>query len=151
MQLKPLLTLHADLREPTEVGAGPFGGRTIYDVSGGSFAGERLRGRVLPSGGDWALVDAKGVLRLDVRATLETDDGARIYVQYPGVLVINDKVTAALESGASTEFGDADFFTQPRFETGDERYEWLNRVVAIGEGRVLPSAVEYRIFAAVND
>jgi hypothetical protein len=40
--------------------------------------------------------------------------------------------------------------TQPRFETGDSRYAWLNRVVAVAEGRVLPSAVAYRVFKLVN-
>ena len=82
MRLEPLMILHADLKEPAAIGAGPFGVRQIYDVTGGTFEGDRLRGKLLPSGGDWLLVDAGGVGRLDVRATLETDDGALIYVQY---------------------------------------------------------------------
>lgn len=151
MRLQHLLDLHADLKQPLQVGPGPFGERAIYDVTGGTFSGERLSGRVLPSGGDWALIDARGVLRLDVRAALETDDGALLYVQYYGVVVTNEKVAAALEEGTSTEYGDTEFFTQPRFETGDERYGWLNRVVAVGEGRVLPRAVEYRVYALEND
>ena len=100
-------------------------------------------------GGDLAFlddIDAEGVGRLDVRGTLETDDGAKIYVQYPGVLVMNEKVQAALAGGGETAFGDTYFMTQPRFETGDPNYAWLNSVVAVAEGRALPGAVEYRVY-----
>ena len=151
MKLEPLMTYRAALKPPTQVGAGPRGTRAIYDITGGEFEGERLKGKVLPSGGDWILIDSDGVGRLDVRATFETHDGALIYVQYPGVIVMNEAVTGALEQGQEGQYGDTYFMTQPRFETGDERYAWLNRVVAVAEGRALPSAVEYRVFELLND
>jgi hypothetical protein len=144
------MDVHADLSAPIEVGACPSGSRSIFNVTGGSFKGARVRGKILPGGADWLLVDADGVGRLDVRIALETEDGARIYVQYFGVLVINEVIKAALKRGGSSEYGDTYFMTQPRFETGDARYAWLNRLMAVGEGRVRPSAVEYRIFALVN-
>lgn len=150
-KLEPLCTLHATLKPPVDVGATPSGARQIFDVTGGRVEGERVSGRVVASGGDWILVGADGVGRLDVRATVETDDGANVYVQYHGVLVFNDRVMAAMAGGGATEFGDTDFFTTPRFETGDPRYAWLNSVVAVGQGRLLPGAVEYRIFAVRND
>ena len=151
LELEPLMTLHGELRQPpTDVGSTPSGTRQIHDLVGGRFEGAKLRGTVLPSGGDWLLVGADGVGRLDVRATLETEDGARLYVQYPGVLVTNDKVFAALSQGGETQFGDTYFVTQPRFETGDERYAWLNSLLAVAEGRVLPGAVEYRVYAVQN-
>lgn len=151
MRLEPLMTLRATLKPPAQVGAGPKGTRAIYDVTGGEFEGERLKGTVVPSGGDWILIDGEGVGRLDVRATLETHDGALIYAQYYGVIVMNEAVTGALEQGREAQYGDTYFMTQPRFETGDERYAWLNRVVAVAEGRPLPSAVEYRVFEVCND
>ena len=150
MKLEPLLTFRADLKSPVEVGAGPLGRRTIFDVTGGTFDGPRLRGRVHASGGDWILFGADGAGRIDVRLTFETDDGAFLYVQYHGVLVVNEKVARALGSGGETQYGDAYFATQPRFETGDARYAWLNQVVAVAEGRVLPGAVEYRVYQAAN-
>ncbi len=151
MKLEPLMTFRAELRPPVDVGSTPHGRRMIFEVIGGSFEGPRLRGKALTGGGDWMLLDAEGVGRLDVRGTLETDDGAMIYVQYYGVIVMNEKVQAALAAGGETGFGDTYFMTQPRFETGDERYAWLNKIVAVAEGRVLPNAVEYRVFACVND
>lgn len=144
--LEPLLDYHATLKTPVVIGAGPFGTRQIFDVTGGAFAGPRLRGTILPSGADWLLVGPDGIGRLDVRATFETDDGARIYLSYFGVLHMNDRVVQALGSGGSTEYGDTYFFTQPRFETGDERYAWLNGIVAIGQGKIAPNRVDYRVY-----
>jgi hypothetical protein len=150
-RLEYLATYRADLKAPVEIGAGPNGTRMIFDVTGGSLEGPKLKGKLLPSGGDWLLIGSDGVGTLDVRGTLETDDGARIYVQYYGRLVMNEKVTQVLASGGGTEYGDTYFMTQPRFETGDERYAWLNSVVAVAEGRALPNAVEYRVYQVVND
>jgi len=151
MQLEFLLRYRADLKEPAQIGPGPFGNRMIFDVAGGTGEGPRLRGRLLESGGDWLLIGPDGVGRLDVRGTFETDDGARIYIQYHGVLEMNEKVTQALAQGQGIDFGDTYFMTQPRFETGDPRYAWLNRVVAVAEGRLLPRAVEYRVYQVLND
>ena len=122
MKLTPLMTMHADLKDPVSVGSGPHGDRVVYDVTGGTFEGEKLKGTLLASGGDWITIDSDGVGHLDVRATFLTDDGANIYVQYYGALVFNEKVAAALESGIPADFGDTHFVTQPRFETGDDRY-----------------------------
>jgi Protein of unknown function (DUF3237) len=150
MKLQQLMDVHADLSAPIEVGAGPSGRRSIFNVIGGNFEGARLRGKILPGGADWLLVDADGVGRLDVRITLETEEGGLVYVQYFGVLVINAAIKSALERGGSSEYGDTYFMTQPRFETGDARYGWLNKLVAVAEGRVRPNAVEYRVFELVN-
>ena len=150
-RLEYLMTLRADLKPVVEVGAVPSGNRQIFDVIGGTFEGPRLKGRLLQSGADWMLFGSDGVGRLDVRGTLETDDGARIYLQYHGVLVVNALLGKALASGGETNFGDTYFMTQPRFETGDSRYAWLNAVVAVGQGRNLAAAVEYRVYQVQND
>lgn len=109
MKLEPLMTVHADLRPPVEIGTGPYGNRVVFDVTGGHFEGARLRGTVLPNGADWLLIDADGTGHLDVRIILETTDGARIYVQYPGAIVINEQVNNALTQGGATEYGDTYF------------------------------------------
>jgi len=151
MEMRELMTYRAAIRGPVEVGTGPLGTRVIYEVTGGEFTGPRLRGRILPGGGDWLLFDSEGVGRLDVRATFETDDGAHIYLSYHGIMVLNEALSNALATGQETQFGDTYFVTQPRFETGDSRYSWLNRVIAVAEGRVVPGAVEYRVFEITSD
>ena len=66
---------------PLEIGTTARGTRRYYPGIGGSFEGPRLRGEVLPDGGDWLLTRRDGVLEQDVRTTLRTDDGAFIYVR----------------------------------------------------------------------
>lgn len=147
-KLEYLMTFHADLKEPVAVGKGSFGTRVIYDVTGGNFEGPRMKGKILPSGADWILIGDDGIGRLDVRATFETDDGALIYVQYFGVL---DLQAASGGDGINeTKFGDIYFMTQPRMETGDERYQWVNQLVVVGQGRTLKNAVEYRLYSVEN-
>ena len=149
MKLEYLLTYRAELKPAVNVGAGPNGTRQVYDVTGGTFEGPKLRGTLLPSGGDWIQVGSDGMGRLDVRATFKTDDGAHIYVQYFGVA----DFAAGMEKfsrGESTDFGEIYFITTPRFETGDERYAWLNRIVAVAEGRAGPGWVEYRVNQVVS-
>lgn len=147
---RPKLTLlceyDATLKPPVVVGSGPYGMRQIFDVTGGEVRGERLRGRVLPSGADWILVGADGVGRLDVRATIETHDGAFLYVSYTGLLHLDETVMKTLASGGTTEFGKTYFYVSPRFETGDPRYDWLNQTFLLSQGRIGPGRVEYRVY-----
>lgn len=142
------MELRADVRVRV-VGAGPFGTRQLFEVQGGEFKGPRLAGKVLPSGGDWMLIGADDVGRLDVRIMLETTDEALIYMQFSGVLEINGRVVAAASGERDGEYGDSYFVTQPRFETGDIRYAWLNRCVGLAEGRVGRGEVSYRVYRAL--
>jgi hypothetical protein len=144
------MTYHAMLRPPMPIGDGPFGSRMFFDVTGGRVEGPRIQGEFKGAGGDWLLVGADGFGRLDVRAQIETDDGAFIYLQYHGLLEMNDKIQAAMGEAGETEFSDQYFRTAPRFETGDERYSWLNQSVFLGEGRLYPGfGVEYRVYRVV--
>ena len=146
MNLVEEFTFKAQLKPPLPVGAGPIGTRMYYDVSGGEVIGDRIRGKLL-GGGEWALIGPDGFLRLDVRFQVETHDGAYLYIQYSGLLELNEKVQSALANGTGTEYGDQYFFTNPRIETGDERYAWVNTTLFIGEGHLLPnSSVEYRVW-----
>lgn len=148
MQFVHEFTFSGTLKPPLPVGAGPIGTRMYYEVTGGEIAGERLRGKVL-AGGEWALIGPDGFLRIDVRLQIETHDGAHLYVQYNGLLELNDAVQDALASGAGTDYGDQYFFTNPRIETGDPRYAWTNTTFFVGEGHLLPGlGVEYRVSRA---
>jgi Protein of unknown function (DUF3237) len=146
MNLEYEFTYQATLKEPVAIGLGPYGTRMVYEVTGGSFEGKRLKGNVLTAGADWILVGADGWGRLDVRAQLLTDDGAGIYVAYYGLLEMNEKVQRATTAGSATDYGDQYFRTNPRFETGDPRYSWLNHTLFVAEGRIVPHAVEYKVY-----
>jgi hypothetical protein len=145
------MTYYADLTLD-ECGTGPFGTRMIFNITGGEFQSDRMKGEIIGAGADWLLVGPDGYGRLDVRATLKTHDDAVIYVQYYGLIEITPQVMEVLGGGTTpTEFGDQYFFTNPRCETGDERYAWLNQTVLIGQGRVVPGPrVEYKVFRVAN-
>jgi hypothetical protein len=82
-------------------------------------------------------------------ATFETDDGALIYAQYYGVLRPEGDRPLA-QPGQPSEYGDAYFMTTPRFETGDERYSWLNGLICVAEGKRTARGLSYRVYAVVN-
>ena len=136
----------ATLKEPLQIGAGPFGARAFIEVTGGSFEGKRLNGKILPQGGDWILIGPDGYARLDVRVQLVTNDGAALYLQHTGLLEMNDKVAKALASGGSTDYADQYFRSSQRIETGDPRYIWLNQTIFVAEGRLGSGRVEYSVY-----
>jgi hypothetical protein len=139
-------TFTATLKQPVSVGPGPFGDRTFFEATEGKVTGDRLNGKVLSGGGDWILAGPDGFGRLDVRAILETDDDARIYVQYYGVIEYTDAVIKAVAGEKSSDYGDHYFRTTPRLETGDPRYAWVNQAVFVADGRIhLGPIVEYRV------
>jgi ketosteroid isomerase-like protein len=133
MELLYEITFDVDVQD---LGTTPSGQRRIVVVKGGSFAGPRLRGRVLPGGGDWLLVRTDGSRRLDVRGTLQTDDGALIYGSYLGVI-------RGTPDDPSTYY----FRTAPLFETAAPRYAWLNHVLAVGYGWRREGQIGYSVYA----
>ena len=146
MNLVQEFTCDATLKQPLPVGPGPIGTRMYYDVTAGKIIGERIRGKVL-GGGEWGLVGPDGFLRVDVRLQVETHDGAHLYIQYLGLLELNEAVKTALSNSTGTNYDDQYFYTNPRIETGDERYAWVNTTFFIGEGHILPNnSIEYRVW-----
>jgi hypothetical protein len=149
-RLEHIFDMHADLEAPQVIPGGPLGERQIFVVKGGTLEGPRIKGVILPGGGDWATRRADGVIQLDVRATIKTDDDAIIYAQYSGLLDAPMETIVAGVSGNDPPLTDYYFYTNPMFQTGSEKYAWLNRVVAVGRGRIVPSAAEYRVWATAN-
>ena len=146
MRLQSLFRAEITLAPPQELGAAPLGVRRIIPITGGRFRGERLSGRVLSGGADWQVIRADGVADLDARYTLETTDGALIYVRNRGYRHGPREVLERLAGGESV---DPDLYymrTTPLFETGDERYAWLNRMVAVATGARRPAAVELDVY-----
>src|SRR5262245_51847563 len=122
METRPLMTLQVAISTPQKVGAAPHGTRTIVPIGGGSFDGPRLRGRILPGGADWLLLRNDGVLELDLRVTLETDDGALVHMASFGLRHGPAEVIAALTRGERVDPATYYFRTTPRFETGHAKY-----------------------------
>ncbi len=149
-KLEHLYDMHADLEAPQVVGATPVGMRQIFVVKGGTVEGPRVRGKLLPGGGDWALVRSDGAVQLDVRATLQTDDDALIYGTYGGLIVAEPAVFGRLLRAEDVRLDEYYFYINPMFQTGAPQYSWLNRLIAVGRGKVVPGGVEYRVWAIEN-
>jgi hypothetical protein len=130
-----------------DVGATPFGHRRVVPVAGGTFAGERLRGEVLPhAGADWLLQRGNGSFQQDVRLTLQADDGTLILMSYRGVRQASPEVSAKLVRGERVDSSEYYLRIAPFFETSGARIAWLNDIVAVGLGERLPDGVVYDVF-----
>lgn len=146
LRSRPLMVLTALLDPPQALGDTPEGARKIVPVRGGMVEGDRIRGEILPgAAGDWARTRADGVLELDVRLTIRTEDGALVLMRYSGLRHGPPEVMAALARGEAVDPSAIYFRTAPRFETGDPRYLWLNRILAIGIGERLAGGPRYHV------
>jgi hypothetical protein len=128
------MTLQVVVPPPQKIGVVPHGTRVVAPIAGGTFEGPRLRGKVLSGGSDWTLLRSDNVLELDLRLTLETDDGASIGMTSFGFRHGPPEVLAALARGESVDPSKYYFRTAPRFETSAPQYAFLNRVIAIATG-----------------
>ncbi len=139
--LRLLYTCRVELGTTLAVGDGPHGFRRIVPIEGGSFSGPRLSGRVLPGGADWQVVRPDGVIEVDARYTLETNDGALIYVSNPGIRTGPPEVMERLARGEICDPREYYFRTRPVFETAAPEYGWLNRIIAVAAGERLARGV----------
>jgi len=119
---RPLMVLRLATSPTQDVGSTPEGALMIFPVVGGSFEGERLRGTVLAGGGDWVTRRSNGVMTLDLRITLETDDGSLIHMTFTGI----------------RDDANGYFRTVPRFEAAASKYAFLNRLLAVGTAEIRP-------------
>ena len=102
----------------------------IAPVTGGTFSGPGIKGTV-HGGADW-ITQVSGHSSLDVRITLETDDGELIYMSYTGII----------RSGENGRY----WRVRPIFQTASEKYDWLNHAVFIGKSKQVPGKVAYDVF-----
>jgi hypothetical protein len=134
MDTRLLMTLQVAVAGAQRIGPVPHGTRVTAPIASGHFESARLRGRVLPGGGDWTLLRSDGVLELDLRLALETDDGALIHMTSFGLRHGPPEVIAAIARGESVDPSTYYFRTTPRFETSHPKYEFLNRLLAVASG-----------------
>ena len=142
-----LLQLRAEFAEEQVLGDTPLGTRRILHAKRGSFLGPRLRGRILPGGGDWVLARRDGVAQLDIRFALRTDDDELIYSMAEGISDIVPAVRLRILQGEEVDPSEYYFRTALRFETGAQKYAWLNRLLAVGVGRRTATGMATEVFA----
>ena len=134
IELVPLMHATINLREPILIPDTPSGTRLIVEVESATFEGDRIKGKQKGvAAADWLTVGPEGTGTLDVRATLETDDGALIFSFYRGRLDATNPVGTSI-------------YAAPLYETGDERYAWINKIQAVAKGKTDGRLLEYEIY-----
>ena len=139
------LSLDVDFAAVVPIGATPAGFRGIAPVRGGMFAGERLSGTVAP-GHDWFVTRSDGVLVIDVRLTLTTDDNAVLYLTYRGRMTATPEAMAQFRKGEWMAASDYALTVIATFECGDARYAWLNDAIVVGTGAQRLEGPVYTLF-----
>ena len=146
MNTRLLMTMHVKVGSVLNIGAVPYGMRRTAPLGGGTFEGPRLRGTILPGGSaDWQLLRSDGVLEMDLRFTLRTDDGALISMRSFGLRHGPPEVIAAIGRGETVDPSTYYFRTMPRFETAHPAYVFLNRLIAVASGDRRPEGPIYTI------
>ena len=140
MELRPFGTLRLEV--PGDglfmLGQIPAGNRIIQEIGGVRFEGERLKGSLKgKAAADWLLVDSTGTAHFDIRLLMETDDGALVFLAYDG------------KADWSGGLGQGPIYVRATFESGDERYQWVNTIPVIGKGVVENGQVAYHFYEMV--
>ena len=135
LKSKLLFEVTFNLKPGVEIGQTLAGKRTIKPVLDGFFEGSNLKGKVLPGGADWFLQLNETTNKIDVRVTLQTNEGENIYVTYQGYLKLNADGTYY-------------FRTTPYFETSSKKLAYLNHTVSVGVGTIvkLGETVSYKVY-----
>ncbi|MGH1452358.1 MAG: DUF3237 domain-containing protein [Paracoccaceae bacterium] len=145
--LRHVCDLFVDLDPIREMGMGRGGQRRIIPIIGGRVEGETIRGRILNLGADWQTIWANGVAELDTRYGIETEDGAVIEIKNYGYRHGPADVLAAVARGEDVDPARYYMRTHARLESGDARYDWVNRTLFVGTGARRDGQVVVSLFA----
>ena len=145
-QLVFAFELRAQVGAPAEIGAVTHGRRRIVPILGGTVQGPMLKGKVVPGGADWQVIQPDGFTELDTRYTLETEQGRLVYVQNAGIRHAAPDVMQKLLAGQIVDPKLVYFRTVPKFETSAPELQWLARSVFVGIGERFPNEVVVRFY-----
>lgn len=139
MELRPLgiLTIQTDPNGLYMLGETSVGRRIIQEFKSVRFEGERLRGKMTgKAGADWLTIDDAGHATMDIKVLLLTDDGAHVFVTLDG-------------KAYWPQLGQGPVYSTARFESGDERYRWVNHLPLVSKGELADGSVAHQIFELV--
>lgn len=125
IELVPLCTITIDFAAPLVLPDTPGGTRAIFEITDLAVHGDRIHARkTTQTAADWVTLGPEGTATLDVRALVETDDGALVYITAVG----------RVDQGQGP--GTAPLYGALLYDTGDDRYAWLNKLQSVGKGTV---------------
>ena len=146
MHLLPLMTIAVEVEETVSAGVTPIGEVRLVRFTSGTFEGDGLRGHLLPGGTDWQQVRADGALEIRAHYLLQTEQNEVIEVISEGLRDASPRVLARIAAGEAVDPAEYYFRTSVAFETAAPKYDWLNRIIAVGTGDRRPEGPIYDIF-----
>jgi hypothetical protein len=139
---------HVSIDKPVVLGKSSHGLRRIVPITGGTFEGPKIKGKILPGGADWQFVRADGVLQVEARYTLQTDDGVVIMITNRGMRHGPDAVIERLARGENVDPALYYFRPTAEFEAPlDSAYAWLNKAVFVATAERQATGVGLRFYA----
>jgi hypothetical protein len=146
-RLRHVYRLDVELEPPVDIGLTPLGHRRVVAFAGGRAEGDGFRAALLPgSGADWQILRPDGSAVADIRYTLQTTDGAYLYVQAAGIRHGPPEVLERLAHGEEVAPTEYTFRTTVRIETSDSSLAWMNNSVFIAVGGRRTNGVAYDVF-----
>ncbi len=146
-RLTKVYRLEASLAQPLDLGEVAQGHRRIVPLTGGTFTGPEINGKLLPgASADWQIVLPDGTALGDIRYTLQTDGGDLLYVQSHGVRHGSAEVLARLGRGEDVDASEYTFRTSTHIETAVPELDWLNKGVFISVGGRQAGGVIYETY-----
>jgi hypothetical protein len=130
LETKYVFTITAHVGEATSAGDIGTGVRRIVPILGGEVRGE-INGKFCAAGADFQIIRPNGLMDIEARYALETDDGAVIYVENRGMRFGPVELLQRLNRGEPVDPNLIYCRTVPKFETGHEKYRWLMQHIFI--------------------
>lgn len=121
--------IKAQIAAAVPLGETKDGKRQAIPITGGSFAGEHIKGEVIPGGADYQLVRPDGIVEINAIYMIKTDDGAVINVENGGII-----------NTAPDHFY---FRTAPKFTAPVGPYDWLNKFLFLSSIHTDPERPGY--------
>ena len=141
--------ISVDVTGIQELGKTPKGIRKVVPITGGTFEGPNIKGKVVAGGYDWQLLRSDEVVEIDARYLLQTDDGDLITLMNTGLRHGPPEVMQRLARGEEVDASEYYFRSIPVFETGNPKYDWLMRSVFIATGIRKPKQVLIDVWRVV--
>jgi hypothetical protein len=146
-RLTQVYRLEATVGEPLDLGDVAQGHRRIVALTGGTFTGPEISGKLLPGiSADWQIVLPDGTALGDIRYTLQTDGGDLLYVRSRGVRHGSAEVLARLARGEDVDASEYTFRTSTGIETAAPELDWLNKGIFISVGARQAAGVVYETY-----
>jgi hypothetical protein len=145
-KLEFVFEARVEIAMPIDLGITRAGHRRVIPITGGSFEGPRISGKVIEGGADWQILHPDGAADLEAKYTLHTDDAALILVTNRGMRRGSPEVLKRLNAGERVDPDELYFRTYTTFETSAPQYQWLADSVCVGSGERYPDGVVVRFY-----